>query len=184
MAARKRGLIAVGLVLLVIGGYELYSYNPIHMFQSTFNVLPNRYMKILANLRDSTRITGTFAETSGRPVTFMIMSSVQFAAFQTNANNTANLFSLPDSATGSVDWTSTIPDSYYLIFRHGAGLLAATQTVNFQRTYTSVDIPAIIAGAALVLLAAIEIYWGFRPTGKRAELPSAVAADVPPPPWP
>jgi hypothetical protein len=184
MAARNRGPIAVALVLLVIGGYELYNYNPIHTFQSTFNVLPSKFMKILANLRDSTRITGTFQETAGRPVSFMIMSSVQFAAFQTNANNTANLFSIADTATGNVDWTSTIPDSYYLIFRHGAGLLAATQTVNFQRTYTSVDIPAIVAGAALVVLAAIELYWGFRPTGKRAELPSSVAADIPPPPWP
>jgi hypothetical protein len=184
MAARNRGPIAVALVLLVIGGYELYNYNPIHTFQSTFNVLPSKFMKILANLRDSTRITGTFQETAGRPVSFMIMSSVQFAAFQTNANNTANLFSIADTATGNVDWTSTIPDSYYLIFRHGAGLLAATQTVNFQRTYTSVDIPAIVAGAALVVLAAIELYWGFRPAGKRAELPSSVAADIPPPPWP
>jgi hypothetical protein len=184
MAGRNRGLIAVGLVLLVIGGYELYSYNPVHTIQSTFNVLPNKFVKILANLRDSTHVTGTFTETSGRPVTFMIMSSAQFAAFQTNANNTVNLYSLPEAATGNVDWTSTIPDSYYLVFRHGAGLLAATQTVNFQRTYTSVDIPAIVAGIVLVLLGTIEIYWGFRPTGRHAELPSAVPMDVPPPPWP
>jgi hypothetical protein len=184
MARRNRGLIAVGLVLLVIGGYELYSYNPIHNFQSTFNVLPSKYMKILSNLRDATRVTGTFVETSGRPVSFMIMSSVQFAAFQTNANNTVNLYSVADTSRGTVDWTSTIPDAYYMVFRHGAGLLASTQTVNFQRTYTSVDIPAIIAGAVLVLLAGIEIYWGFRPTGRRAESPSAVPADVPPPPWP
>jgi hypothetical protein len=184
MASRKKGLIAIGLVLVLIGGYELYSYNPVHTFQSTFNVLPNRYMKILSNLRDSTRITGTFTETAGRAVSFMIMNSVQFAAFQTNANNTANLYSVPDASTGTVDWTSTIPDAYYMIFRHGPGLLATTQTVNFVRTYTSIDLPAMVAGAALLALAAIEIYWGFRPTGKRAEIPSAILADVPPPPWP
>jgi hypothetical protein len=187
MASRKRGLIAVGLILLVLGGYSLYNYNPVHAFQSTFNVLPGKFLKILANLRDATRITGTFQETSGRPVTFLIMSSAQFAAFQVNANNTANLYALLDTAIGHPDFTSSIPDTYYMVFRHGSGLLSTTQTVTFQRTYTSVDIPAILAGLALLVLGAIEIYWGFRPAGRRAEATeaaNAVASDAPPPPWP
>lgn len=184
MVSRKRGLIAVGLILLLLGGYALYNYNPVHNFQSTFNVLPGKFLKILANLRDATRITGTFEETSGRPVTFMIMSSAQFAAFQTNANNTANLYALPETATGHVDFTSSIPDTYYMVFRHGSGLLAVTQTVTFQRTYTSVDIPAILSGLALLALGGIEIYWGFRPLGRRAQATNAVPADTPPPPWP
>ena len=183
MTARKRGLIAVGLILLLLGGYFLYNYNPVHAFQSTFNVLPGKYAKILANLRDSTRITGTFQETSGRPIAFMIMSSAQFAQFQTNTNITTNLYSLPETAIGNVDFTSTVPDTYYLVFRHGSGLLTTTQTVGFQRTYTSVDEAAILAGIALLALGAIEIYWGFRPTG-RVAAPQAVQSEVPPPPWP
>src|SRR5207302_7439245 len=83
MALRKRGLIAAGLILLLIGGYTLYNYNPVHAYQSTFNLLPGKFFKIGANLRDQTRITGGFQETSGRPVEFMVMSSTQFAAFQT-----------------------------------------------------------------------------------------------------
>ncbi len=183
MASRKRGLIAVGLILLLIGGYTLYGYNPAHFYQSTFNVLPLRYLKILANLRDQTRITGTFQETSGRPVAFMIMSSAQFAQFQT-VNATANLYSLPETANGNVDFTSGVPDTYYLVFRHGSGLLNTTQTVNFQRTYTSVDVPAILSGVALLAIGAVEIVWGFRPSKSRATSPHAAPGDDPPRPWP
>jgi hypothetical protein len=183
MASRKRGLIAVGLILLLIGGYFLYTYNPAHFYQSTFNVLPLKYLKILANLRDSTRITGTFEETSGRPVLFEIMSSAQFAAFQTRTGNTS-LYSLPQTATGQVDFTSTVPDSYYLLFLHGSAFLNTTQTVTFQRTYTSVDIPAILAGITLVVLAGVEIYWGFRPSGSRTPSREAAQSNLPPPPWP
>src|SRR2546422_2834356 len=145
MALRKRGLIAAGLILLLIGGYTLYNYNPVHAYQSTFNLLPGKFFKIGANLRDQTRITGTFQETAGRPVEFMVMSSAQFAAFQTRTG-TASLYSLPETATGQVDFTSSVPDTYYMLFLHGTGYLNVTQTVNFQRTYTSADVLAIVAG--------------------------------------
>jgi hypothetical protein len=182
MASRKRGLIAAGLILLLIGGYTLYTYNPAHDYQSTFNVLPSKYLKILANLRDQTRITGSFQETSGRPVLFEIMSSAQLAAFQLRTGNTS-LYALPPTATGQVDFTSTVPDTYYLLFLHTSALLNTTQTVNFQRTYTSVDLPAVASGLALVVLAGVEIYWGFRPSGRRPASAQAASSDLPPPPW-
>src|SRR5207245_10559964 len=87
MAPRNRGLIAAGLILLLIGGYTLYNYNPVHAYQSTFNLLPGKFFKIGANLRDPTRITGTFQETAGLPVEFTSMSSTQFAAFQTRTGD-------------------------------------------------------------------------------------------------
>jgi len=183
MALRKRGLIAAGLILLLIGGYTLFNYNPVHAYQSTFNLLPGKFFKIGANLRDQTRITGTFQETSGRPIEFMVMSSTQFAAFQTRTGN-ASLYSLPETAAGQVDFTSSVPDTYYMLFLHGTGYLNATQTVNFQRTYTSVDVLAIVAGAALLVLGAVEIYWGFRPSGSRSDSPAATTSNLPPPPWP
>jgi hypothetical protein len=183
MAPRKRGLIAVGLILLLIAGYTLYTYNPAHFYQSTFNILPSKYLKILANLRDQTRITGTFQETSGRPVVFEIMSSAQLAAFQTRTGN-MSLYSLAETATGQVEFTSGVPDAYYLLFLHGSGFLNTTQTVTFQRTYTSVDVPAVLTGIALLVLGAVEIYWGFRPSGTRAASPGAAQSDLPPPPWP
>lgn len=182
MATRKRGLIAVGLILLLIGGYTLYNYNPIHPYQSTFNLLPLRYFKLGANLRDSTHITGTFQETSGRTVLFMIMNSAQYAAFQLKTSN-ASLYSLPETSTGTVDFTSTAPDTYYLLFLHGPAYLNTTQTVFFQRTYSSIDYLAILSGVVLVVLAGVEIYWGFRPAGKTPR-PPVTAQNLPPPPWP
>ena len=183
MAPRKRGLIAAGLILVLIGGYTLYNYNPVHAYQSTFNLLPGKFFKIGANLRDQTRITGSFQETSGRLVEFMVMSSTQFAAFQTRTG-TASLYSLPETAAGQVDFTSTVPDTYYLLFLHGTGYLNATQTVNFQRTYTSADVLAIVVGVALLVLGAVEVYWGFRPSGSRADSPASTTSDLPRPPWP
>jgi len=183
VALRKRGLIAAGLILLLIGGYTLFNYNPVHAYQSTFNLLPGKYFKIGANLRDQTRITGTFQETSGRPLEFMVMSSTQYAAFQTRTGN-ASLYALAETATGQVDFTSSVPDTYYLLFLHGTGYLNVTQTVNFQRTYTSADVLAIVAGAALLVLGAVEVYWGIRPSGSRAASPPATKSDLPPPPWP
>lgn len=182
MVTRKRGLIAAGLILLLIGGYTLYNYNPIHAYQSTFNLLPGKYFKIGANLRDSTQITGTFQETSGRTILFMIMSSTEYAAFQLKTSN-ASLYSLPETSTGQVDFTSTVPDTYYMVFLHGLAYLNATQTVDFQRTYSSIDYLAIASGVALVALAVAEVYWGFRPSSKAAPPPAAVQ-NLPPPPWP
>jgi len=183
MVSRKRGLIAVGLILLLLGGYSLYNYNPVHSYQSTFNLLPAKYFKIGANLRDQTRITGSFQETSGRTVEFVIMSSAQYAAFQAKTGN-ASLYSLSETATSQVDFMSSLPDTYYMLFFHGTGFLNMTQTVNFQRTYTSVDILAIVAGATLLVLGGVELYWGFRPSGRQATSPAATKADAPPPPWP
>src|SRR5947199_9325284 len=120
MSLRKRGLIAAALILLLIGGYTLYNYNPVHAYQSTFNVLPGKFFKIGANLRDQTRITGSFQETSGRPVEFMVMSSAQFAAFQTRPGS-ASLYCLPETAAGQVDFPSSVPDTYYLPCLHGTG---------------------------------------------------------------
>lgn len=182
MAPRKRGLIAAGLILLLIAGYMFYNYNPVHPYQSTFNLLPGKYFKIGANLRDQTQITGSFQETAGRTVEFMVMSSAQYAAFQARTGN-ASLYALPEENAGHVDFTSSVPDTYYMLFLHGTGYLNVTQTVNFQRTYTSVDILAIAAGAALLALGAVELYWGFRPAGKSVSRPPAEQT-LPPPPWP
>src|SRR5207247_10766485 len=183
MAIRERGRIAAALILLLIGGYTLYNYNPVHAYQSTFNVLPGKFFKIGANLRDQTRITGSFQDASGRPLEFMIMSSTQFAAFQTRTSN-ASLYFLPETASGQVDFTSSVPDTYYLLFLHGTGYLNATQTVNFQRTYTSVDVLAIVVGVALLVLGAVALSWGIRPSGSRPDSPPATIGNLPPPPWP
>jgi len=164
----KRGLIVVSLALIVIGGISIYFSNAAHNYQSTFNILASRYFKISSNLRDQTAVSGQFTETSGRPVTFMIMSSVQFAAFQTGQGNTS-LYSVPNVSSASLSFTFTVPDTYYLLFLHGSGYSTTTQTVNFQRSYFNQDRFELFSGIALIGMGAVEAYWGVRP--KNAKRP-------------
>ncbi len=166
---REPRLIAVGLVLLVIGSIALYNTNALHSYQSSFNVLAGKFFKISSNLRDQTLITGSFRETSGRTITFYLMSSIQFAAFQLGQGN-SSLFFLKDVPTGSVSFTSTIADTYYLVFAHGAGLLNQTETVNFQRSYVSLDEFQLGSGIALLFLGALVLYWGLRPRHRLPEI--------------
>ena len=166
----NRRLIIAGFILLVIAAYSLYSSNVSHPYQSTFNVLANKFFKISANLRDQTFIYGQFRETSEHPVSFYIMSSGQFAAFQT-AQGIGSLYSLRDVASASVSYTSTIPDTYYLVFTHGSGFLNITETVNFNRTYTSLDDFLLVSGVILTILGGLELYWGLRPKTGRPQLP-------------
>ena len=162
-------LIALGLILLVIGGIALYNTNAFHSYQSSFNVLAGKFFKISSNLRDQTLITGSFQETSGRTITFYIMSSTQFAAFQLGQGN-SSLFFLKDVPTGSVSFTSTIPDTYYLVFAHGTGFSTQTETVNFQRSYVSLDEFQLGSGIALLSLGVLVLYWGLRPRHRLPEI--------------
>lgn len=173
IALYRRSMIIAGLILLVIGGYSLYTSRAYHPYQSTFNILPGKFLKILANLRDGTLITGNFQETSGRNVTFQIMSSAQFATFQTGGN-IGSLYSLQNMASGSISYTTTALDTYYLVFTHGLGLLATTETVNFQRAYISPDEFLIVSGVVLVGLGAVQLFLGLRLRGSRlVSYPSA-----------
>ncbi len=170
-ARYKRGLIAVGLAIIVIGGASIYLSNAVHDYQSTFNILASRYFKISSNLRDQTSVNGKFTETSGRPVTFIIMSSVQFAAFQTGQGN-ASLYSLPNVSSASLSFTFTTPDTYYLLFLHGAGYLTTTQTVDFQRSYFNMDRFELFSGIALIGMGVVETFWGLRPKMPKPDVDS------------
>lgn len=177
-----RGLVLAGIILLVLGGYSLYSGLSPHYYQSTFNILPGKYLKILANLRDQTRITGTFQETSGRLVNFTVFSSVQYAYYQVG-QPTANLYAISDVASSSVDFTSTVPDTYYLVFAHGPGYMNVTETVTFQRNYTSVDPAELAFSGVLLALGAVELVWGIRSgrAGRTRAAPNMAYAEPPPP---
>ncbi len=100
----RRGLVIVGLALLVLGGLTVYDASAISFYQSTFNVLPLKFFKITDSLKDQTTISGQFQETSSRPIRFYIMNSVQVAAFQIGQSN-ASLYSVVDKATASVAYT-------------------------------------------------------------------------------
>ncbi len=158
----RRNLIIAGLVLLVLGGLAVYDSNAATFYQSTFNILSLKFFKITDNIKDQTTLRGSFQETSGRAVTFLIMSSAQLATFQIGQGN-ASLYSMKNVATGSFSFTFNTPDQYYLVFLHGSGFLSTTETVSFQRTYYA--LARIEFGFALVLLGmgVLELFWGLRP---------------------
>src|SRR5262245_8179143 len=145
----KRGLVVLGLVLVVLGGLSIFFSNAASSYQSTFNILPSKFFKLTSNLRDQTIITGNFRETAGRSVSFLIMTSAQFAAFQIGQGN-VSVFSLRDVPSGSVTFTFDTPDSYYLVFLHGSGLFTTTETVYFQRSYLNLDRFELISGIVSV----------------------------------
>jgi hypothetical protein len=158
----KRNLIAVGLVLLALGAYTIYDSNSASLYHSTFNLLPSKFFKITDNLKDTATLSGQIKETSGRPVTFMIMNSLQFASFQIGQGNTS-LYSVVNAASSTISFTFPSADTYFLIFLHGAGYLTATETVDFQRTYLALARFEFFSGIALVAIAILELYWGLRP---------------------
>ncbi len=181
MASPKlRGLVLAGVVLLILSGVSLVQTLNVHPYQSTFNILPLKYLKILANLRDQTQISGNFRETSGQPVDFTIMNSVQFAAFQVG-QPAANLYSITDVASASVSYVATVPDSYYLVFTHGTGYQNVTETVSFTRSYANMDYAGIAQSAVLFALGAVELIWGVR-AGRPRKTAWAVESPTPPPP--
>jgi hypothetical protein len=158
----SRNLIVAGLVLLVLGGVAVYDSNAATFYQSVFNLLPLKFFKITDNIKDQTTLKGSFQETSGRPVTFLIMNSAQLAAFQIGQGN-ASLYSVQNVATGSFSFTFTTVDQYYLVFLHGSSFLSSTETVSFQRSYYA--LARIEFGLAIVLLGmgVLQLYWGLRP---------------------
>ncbi len=158
----KRNLVAVGLVLLALGAYTIYDSNSLSNYHSTFNLLPSKFFKITDNLKDSATLSGTVKETGGRTVSFLIMSSAQFAQYQVGQGN-ASLYQVLNVASTSVSFTFPGADTYFLLFLHGSGFLNATETVDFQRTYLALARFEFYSGIVLVGLAVLLLYWGLRP---------------------
>lgn len=158
----KKNLVAVGLVLLALGAYTVYDSNSLSNYNSTFNILPSKFFKITDNLKDTATLTGSIRETGGRTVSFLIMSSTQFAQYQVGQGN-ASLYSVLNVASASVSFAFPSADSYYLMFLHGSGYLLTTETVTFQRSYVALGRFELFSGVALLGLAALLLYWGLRP---------------------
>ena len=158
----KKNLVAVGLILLALGAYTVYDSNSISNYNSTFNLLPSKFFKITDSLKDSATITGTIHETGGRTVSFLIMSSAQFAQYQVGQGNTS-LYRVLNVGSSSISYTFPTADTYFLLFLHGSGYLNSTETVAFQRTYLALARFELFSGAILLGLAALLLFWGLRP---------------------
>jgi hypothetical protein len=158
----KRNLVAVGLLLLAIGAYTIYDSNSASYYHSTFNLLPSKFFKITDNLKDTATVNGHISETSGKTMTFLIMNSAQFAAYQIGQGN-ASLYSVKNAASTSISYSFPTADTYFLVFLHGSGYLNATETVDFQRTYLALARFEFFSGIALVGIGVLETFWGVRP---------------------
>jgi hypothetical protein len=158
----KRNLIAVGLLLLALGAYTIYDSNSASYYHSTFNLIPLKFFKITDNLKDTATINGQVRETSGRPITFLIMNSQQFAAFQIGQGN-ASLYSVKNTGSTRISFSFPSADTYFLVFLHGSGYLNTTETVDFTRTYLALARFEFYSGIALVVIGVLEINWGLRP---------------------
>ena len=158
----KRNLIAVGLLLLALGAYTIYDSNSASLYHSTFNLLPSKFFKITDNLKDTATLNGQIQETSGKTITFLIMNSQQFAAYQVGQGNTS-LYAVKNAASTSVSFSFPTADTYFLLFLHGSGYLNATETVDFQRSYLALARFEFFSGIVLVGIGVLETFWGLRP---------------------
>jgi len=174
-----------GLFLLALGLYNFATYTTATSQQSTFNILSGQYEYAATTRNPGDSVSGSFQEISGTPVSFYIESSAQYASFETGTF-TGSLYAIQNAPSGSISYTFTVQDTFYLLFRHGTGLLNNTQTINFQRTYTTHSSFRFGLGIIFVALAAVDFGFGFLRRKPRASvapspLPSAPGVGEPAP---
>jgi hypothetical protein len=170
---RVRYLIG-GLFLLGLAAFNFITYTNANSYQSTFNILPGDYTYLSSTRNPGDSINGAFQEGSGKLVSFYLLSSVQYASFQT-ASLSTSMYSVENAASGSISYAFTIQDTYYLVFRHGSGFINSTETVNFQRTYTTHENFRLQLGLFFLAVGAVELAVAFRPRKPPPVIP-------PPPP--
>ena len=158
-----------GVFLLALSLYNFATYTISTSQQSTFNILSGQYEYVAITRNPGDSVSGSFQEISGTPINFYVESSAQYASFQTGTF-TGSLYSIQNSSSGIISFTFTIRDTFYLLFRHGTGLLNTTQTVNFQRTYATHDSFRLGLGILFVALAAVDFAFGFRRRKSQASM--------------
>ena len=147
--------------LLSLALYNFVTYTSATSQQSTFNLQPTLTYEFTVTKNPSDVVSGQFQENSGSPVSFYIQSSAQFAAFQANTSFTY-LYGIVEVASGSVSYTFPVQDTYYLLFRHGTGLINTTETVYFQRSYQTHSSSRLQLGLIFVIFAAVSLVFVFR----------------------
>jgi hypothetical protein len=163
-----------GLFLLALALFNFVTYTNAISQQSTFNILSGDYYYLITTRNPGDSISGVFQESSGNLVSFYVLSSAQYASFQTGSSLTS-MYSIENVPSSAISYAFTTQDSYYLVFRHGTGLFNSTETINLQRTYTTHDSFRLELGLFFLAIAAVELVVAFRPRK---------ASPVVPPPLP
>lgn len=150
------------LFILALAVYNLATYNVSTSYQSTFNLTPGN-MEILTVTRNpSDAISGQFQETSGHPITFVILNSSEYAAEENNQTY-IYAYMVSDRASSGFSYTFPSQDTYYLIFHHGTGLTDTSETVHLVRTYSAVDSNRLWLGLIFLVFGTINLIVVFRP---------------------
>lgn len=174
LAGRNPRLFVPALFLLVLAGYEFATFQTSASLQSTFNIPSGDYYQLSTTRSPSDSISGQFQETSGNPVSFFVLTSAQYAAFQTGTA-LDSVYNVSNSASSAVSYTFKTQDTFYLVFRHGSGLLNTTETVHFQRTYTTSDSFRATLAFIFLIFGALNLVLALRRRRPRS-------VDLPPPP--
>lgn len=165
-AYRLRYLISA-LFVLALAVYLFSTYSVTTPEQSTFNLQPGYTYELSVTTRNSPdTVSGHFQETSGNPVSFYIQTSAQYAAFQSGASFDC-VYGVVNSSSSAISYTFPAQDTYYLTFRHGAGLVNSTETVYFQRTNTTHNSYALTLGLIFLALVGVDLAFAFRPRKTR-----------------
>lgn len=160
------------LFVLVAAGYFLGTYTTTATRQSTFSLQPGLTAEFSLRNNLSESMAGHFEETLGRPVSFYIQTSAQFAAFQ-SGTSFDYVYSVTNTSSSDVSYGFSAQGPYYLTFTHGTGLDNSTETVYFQRTYTAHDSSRLLLGLVFLPIVAVDLVYGFR---RRVPEPADVPA--------
>jgi len=153
--------LASALLVLAVAGYLFATYTTTTTRQSTLNLQPGMTAELSLKNNPAESMTGHFQETSGRPVSFYIQTSAQFAAFQ-SGTSLGYIYGVTNAPSSDVSYTFSAQGPYYLTFTHGAGLVNSTETVYFQRTYTAHDSSRLWLGLVFLPIAALDLAYAFR----------------------
>ena len=178
MNPRTGRILVSAFFILAFSIFNFATYTSTTSLQSTFALQPGLAYYLSTTRNPSDMISGQFQENASMLVSFYILSSAQFAAHQANISFT-DLYALTNVASGTISFTVTIQDTYYLFFDHGSGVRNVAEIVNFQRSYTTHDNNRLLLGTLFLGLALADFYYAFRSNKKER-----LARPPPTVPWP
>ncbi len=161
MEARRIRWLAGGIFFVALGAYFLATASGVQSGDRTFNLLPGMGESVAFNLANQATIQGDFRETSGSPVRFYVMSSVQYASTK-SGQGIGSLYNLPATAASTFSFTATAQDTYYLVFFHGSGLANTTETVSLHWSIGTLNQTRLFTGIGFLGLAGVDFFFAFR----------------------
>jgi hypothetical protein len=154
---KQRGrLLVSGALVVAVAVYFLASSTASTSYQSSLSIPPGEAYFISATRDAGDSVSGSFQEAGGANVSFFIFTTAQYEGF-TGGTLFDSVYNITDVPSSSVSYVFPSHDTYYLAFVHGQGSYAENETVNFQRTYSSVDTLRLGLGVVFLAFGVIEV---------------------------